>query len=191
MDPHLNPALEDLVRALPANARQHRRRMRLARVAVLRVAPHLASGLAADVRPEDLRTLFIALDLFLFGSRYRTAFEDAEPAALVWCLDEADHGPAGRLEQVPACETSDVPDEPTLLEFHVAPARLVLDGAGDGRHAFLNRLAHTILGLMILAAASFVEDDVAAALRTAGRLVDRLPSGCGAMSFPAVLRGRA
>lgn len=171
MDLRVHPCLEDLVSALPVDAEEHRRRMRRACLAVLRVAPHLKSGRAGDVGANDLRTIFLALDLLVFGSRYRTAFENDHPVAFVWYLETGAEGPDCWLEYVPVVDISEGPE---VLEFHVAPAKCVSEEVEVGWPVLLDRVAGAMLRLMILGASSFVETDTGNGIAQAARLLKRL-----------------
>ncbi len=152
--------LEDLISGLPTDATSYRRRWMLCRQAILDRAPHLREGAVDPIEARDLRVLFLSTDLFIFGARYRTAFENLDPVHLAWCIDVAPDEPDCRLE-ISHEEGRRAGDLGlTYLEFHVAPASALREAeagspvrpSGDACRDLLDALMAAMLRLMILGA---------------------------------------
>ncbi len=186
MDQGLSPLLDDLVSALPENAEAFGRRMALAQKAVLCLRPHLASGRPEAVKAQDLRAIFLALDLFVLGSRYQTVFEGDARLQWAWVVGASAEGPDAHVKRYVEPESApdmfgEVPelsefDEycesgSILVELHVAPHALAPPGAPSA--ALLGRLLEAMLRIMALAAGVSAEDDREAGLASAARILAR------------------
>ncbi len=166
-----SPQLDEMIAAMPTDRRGYERRHLAVRSAVLAVAPQLASAKTDAVRPQDLRTIFLALDLFFFGSRYQTVFENMGRVEFVWCLAEKG-GDDCHLVRYREGDPHEGEDESTLLELHVAPDHVV--GCEDADSALVDGLIGAMLRLMVLGASVVAEIEAKPGLATAARLIRRM-----------------
>jgi hypothetical protein len=160
---YVPPGLEDLVEALPETHDEAQYRLQLAERALELLLPDVAEGADVDVR--DLRRLHLAVDLFVFGGRYQTAFDDNDPVLFTWQL-LVEPGPPGGLLVVDRVDTA--VDGPVYAEFAYACSRPPDTGAA-GEHAdgYLLALLRLAIRQMLVAACLCTEEDPRRARETA------------------------
>jgi len=174
VDTPSSPFLEDLISAMPGDGPECRRRLALAHAALLQTAPHLAAGGPEAVRPQDLRSISLALDLFVFASRYQTAFENWGRVQFAWALDDSSSGPDARLERFHEGNIMIGEEDSNLFEFHVAPGRIAQAASGEAPGDLVDGLLRAMLRLMVLAAAVCTEECTEAGTATAVWMLRRL-----------------
>jgi hypothetical protein len=170
VDAPFDPDLDDWIVALPPDGETCRERLAHVRRAVLLVGPYLEAGDASSVGARDLRSIFIAIDLHVFGARYHTAFENAEPAIFVWQIEDGASGVAPHVEFERTADTPGLEHEPTYIEFCVAPGLVGHASPQAEGQDVLGGLLYTMLRLMLIAACAFTDTSATRALGRAARL---------------------
>lgn len=160
----LDHRLEYTLSGLPTSAEALRRRWALAREAVLALEPDVRTWAPDDVEKSALPLFQASLELFLFGARYRKAFENAHRFDFLWRIDVDPDAPDCRLQVEGLLPPEDPEADWFLLHLVIAPSQALESVRARPKRVprpeaaldLLDGLLHAMLRLMLQAAAAAV-----------------------------------